>query len=290
MRAGVDVVYQGVSRRRLARRRRFPHSVERPSDWRLELRGGRHEAGPPREAGLHPPALLLLRAARAHPGRPPTQMHVLLGTGERGFRPPTSPPTTGACGRGSASSSPTRRPTTATRSTSAGSASSSRSATQRGTRSIISSSSPGSGGTRSRGSEPRGSTSPRSAAQAAATGPRRAGDFEKLGSGRAPARARGPGEHVAGILEPEPATRLRAAPRPVARRPLLRPRGRSVLGRERASSTSGAARRPRGVRFVAFWARSGRGEGRRSSGSSGRRLRPPREHPDLHVYHYARTR
>ena len=70
MRDGVDVVYQGVlasdgwrgqadflDARRDALRAR-----------RVELRGARHQARPPREARLHPPALLLQRADRADPG------------------------------------------------------------------------------------------------------------------------------------------------------------------------------------------------------------------------------
>ena len=56
-------------RRRAARPRRLPlpgRSPLRPR--RLELRGRRHQARPPRQALLHPPALLLQRAARPRPG------------------------------------------------------------------------------------------------------------------------------------------------------------------------------------------------------------------------------
>ena len=61
----------------------------RPVELGVELRGGRHEARPARQACLHPPALLLHRAARADPGPSRReQMHVVLGSGEReSFRP-----------------------------------------------------------------------------------------------------------------------------------------------------------------------------------------------------------
>ena len=58
-----------LRRRRLARRRRLPGARRDAVGTRqLELRGARHEARAQREAGLHPPALLLRRAARPAPG------------------------------------------------------------------------------------------------------------------------------------------------------------------------------------------------------------------------------
>ena len=79
MRAGADVDLPGLlRRRRLARLRRLRRAAAgRP------LRGRGHEARAPREAGVRAAALLLLRADRADPGPLPERMHVVLGTRER---------------------------------------------------------------------------------------------------------------------------------------------------------------------------------------------------------------
>ena len=78
-----------------------------------QLRGARHQARAAREAALHPPALLLQRAARADPGREPRAdpRPARLRRAACRSGPRSSPPTTGACARGSSGSSPTRRPT-----------------------------------------------------------------------------------------------------------------------------------------------------------------------------------
>ena len=105
MRAGVDVVYQGVfvdgDWRGVAD---FLLRVETPSDARrLELRGARHQARAAREARLHPPALLLRRAARSAAGTRAGADPRPARVGRAGELPAakSSPPTTGACGRGS---------------------------------------------------------------------------------------------------------------------------------------------------------------------------------------------
>ena len=129
------------------------------------LRGARHQARALREARLHPPAPLLQRAARAHPGararahpRPARQR-----ASRQSFRPqrvrrllPARPLAARALRRRPAADRAVpRRPLLA-------SATSSRSATRAGTRSTTSPASPASTGRRSRSSPPPGSRRSRS--------------------------------------------------------------------------------------------------------------------------------
>ena len=99
MRAGADVDLPGLlRRRRLARVRR----LRRAAAGRA-LRGRRHEARAPLEAGLRAAALLLLRAGRADPGLdcPSGCTSCSARTSGRACASPTSSPTTTACASGS---------------------------------------------------------------------------------------------------------------------------------------------------------------------------------------------
>ena len=98
--------------RRLARRRRLPAPRrEAVRARRLELRGARHQARALGQAGLHPPAALLQRAARRGcRGASRTRSTCCSAPASRGrFGRRSSAPTTGACARGWSASSPTRR-------------------------------------------------------------------------------------------------------------------------------------------------------------------------------------
>ena len=139
MRAGVDVVYQGVLASDGWRgQRRLPHARrDALATRRVELRGARHQARPPREARLHPPALLLQRADRADPGaRAGAHPRAARERRRRSrSRRASSARTTGASAQrleefvGDAAARPSR-----SRARSAASATSSRSATRTGTR------------------------------------------------------------------------------------------------------------------------------------------------------------
>jgi predicted RecB family nuclease len=103
----------------VARGRRLPRAA---AGRRLPC--GRHQARTAREAGLHPPALLLQRAARAHPGAASQRRSTCCsGTAsESRSARRSSPPTRGASAAGSRSSSPPAPRRSRTRTTTAASA------------------------------------------------------------------------------------------------------------------------------------------------------------------------
>ena len=288
--AGVDVVYQGVLvDGRLARA--VADFLERQAG--RHLRGARHEARPQREARLHPPALLLQRAARARSrGATPERIHVLLGSGERqSFRPQEF---AAYCRRVRARLEEFVADPAATR------------RRTRATTASICDFKPlcdawwdevdhlcrvaGVGRRQIEKLEPAGITTLAALARAdrAAAGPQRRRRFAKLRDQAALQLRRARDRRARfELLQPQPAPASRSCP-------TRRPATSSSTSRATRSGTSEGSLEylwgdPRRRRRTSR--RSGptttRASGPRSSSSSTSSTRASRDHPDLHVYHYA---
>ena len=277
MRAGPDVVYQATFLR-LPGDGQPPSTAATPISSsasialrarRLHLRGRRHQARPPRQALLHPPALLLHRVARAsraataraHPRHPRHPRPRPSGS-------PSSPPISAACASASSPRSPTSPPPPIQSPRPLpGLPLDRRLRPARESTTTTSRSSPGMPSTSVKGSRRR-DHDPRGARPASTDGAGRGIRAEQLDQaprpGRAPARdPRRPASRRSTLLEPEPDRGFARLPAPSRRRHLLRPRGRPVLRRRprvpvgvrhrrrrraRVHAPSGGATAPRSAR------------------------------------------
>ena len=296
MRAGVDVIYQGVLvgdgwrgvadflLARQPRTRRWSYEA-------LDTKLARHA----KPAYILQLCFYTEQLARDPGARAGARSTSLLGTGEQEtFRPERVRRLLPARPRAArASSSPTRRRPSRTRSTTAASATSSRSATRTGTRSTTSRRVAGHlPRARSRGSRAAGITTLAALgarARRARPGRDRRRHVRRSSASRprSSCSARETGEDSYELLAAAARSRLRAPARPLAGRPLLRLRGQPVLGHgRRARVPLGDPRRRRRLRRRCR-ARPRRASGARSSRSSTSSTSGSRAHPDLHVYHYA---
>ena len=275
-------------------RRRLPRARRDAVRLGMELRGGRHQARAPREAGLHPPALLLRRAARPDPGAGAGADPRAARNGRAAsFRPQEF----GAYYRRvRARLERVRRRGRArhdavSRATTAGSATSSRSATRGGTRSTTSAASRAFSGGRWRSSRRPGSRRSRRSARRAPS-PRRRGSrpetFAKLREQAALqlwARENGrdrvrPARAAAG----RPGSRC--CPTVAAATSSSTSRATRSGTSTGASSTCGGSSTPSDD-FTPLWAHDHETERRAFEQFVDLVHERLADHPDLHVYHYA---